>query len=609
MGRCIVKSSVEEREVGSASLAGVIGFSLIVMGVALVSLTNNQAQVGHSRLSRELAVARYVALAGTNDALSEVRLDTDGVGNRAGGLGALGLNTPVPFNDANGNQIGEYVTYVVNKAAVPATDAPEYYIRSLAAVPSFAAVTANRQGSAGFSMEVRLNSVAEFSLTPNLGAISFSGPINSWELYDWNSSGFSIDGGDYPAVVFTTPSAYNGFIDKIKDNWSAGWNLDGKISGAPNSTHLDGQPKEFEAPISLQSQATFDAATLNDYRNALRSYAEGKAHVSPSGGSTATDWSSLNAAGELSDGTILVHALPNVKNAAGTGRPKITTDLTFGGPGNEKTVVIDSSLFYGGGRALSDNASRTITGEGTLVILHPIGSGSDDTTGIIPNLNWKGNVVVLGYPFDTTQTVGNNARTDNLLYLSKADWNVEGNLILLSSGTTEASLELRGTTSDPANLTVDGSLLIFAEATGREAEIDIEANANMTVNGIVGVYGKRAELENQNSGNGTNWTINGTLAVGLPDNGSSTSTRLQVKGAADFNFSYDNVTAATKNLAALQQNLVFQNQIPQGFTYSAQSWVLEDRSLFTTFTADLAARAGAGEALFVDTALIQANQN
>ena len=599
---------VEENEQGSASLAGVVGLSLIAMGLALASLTNNQAQVGHSRQSRELAIARYVALAGTNDALSEVRTDTDGAGDRAGGLGALGLNNPIPFNDANGNQVGEYVTYVVNKAAVPATDPPEYYIRSLAAVPTFAAVTANQQGAAGFSMEVRLNSQAEFSLTPNLGAISFSGPIDSWELQNWGNSGFSIDGGDYPAVVFTDESAYDGFVNQIDDNWTAGWNLDGKISGAPNNTHLEGQAKEFEAPVSLQAEATFDADTLNDYRNALRDFAEDKAHVSASGNSTSTDWGSLNAAGELSDGTILVHALAAVKDGAGSGKPKIVTDLSFGGPGNEKTVVIDSSLFNGGGRALSDNSSRTISGEGTLVILHPIGSKSDDTTGIIPNLNWKGNVIVLGYPGDTTQNVGQNLRTDNLLYLSKADWNVEGNLILLSSGTTEASLEMRGTSGDTANLNVDGSLMIFAEATGREAEIDIESYANMTVNGIVGVYGKRAELENQNGGSGTNWTINGTLAVGLPDNGNSTSTRLMVKGSANFNFDFDNVTEATDSLAELQQNLVFQNQIPQGFTYSAQSWLLENRTLFGTFTADLAVRVGAGQDLFVDTALIQANQ-
>lgn len=597
----------EDREQGTASLAGVIGLSLIAMGLALSSLTSNQGQVEHARQSRELAAARYVALAAANDALSEVRSDADGAGDRAGGLGSLGLINPITFNDANGNAVGEYRTYVVNKAADIAVDPPLYYIRVLAAVPTFAAVTANQQGSSGFSMEVRLTSEVTFSLAPNLGAISFSGPVNSWALNNWNNSGFSIDGGEYPAVVFTDQSAYDGFINQVDDNWSAGWNLDGKISGAPNSTHQEGTAKEFEAPFTLQNDAAFSAETLNDYRNALRSYAEGLAHVTPSGGSKTTDWGSMNASGELTDGTILLHAHPDVKNGAGANKPRITQDLTFGGGGVEKTVVIDSSKFQGGGDFVTDNHGRKITGEGTLIILHPIGSKTDNANGKQFDLDWKGNVIVLGYPNDTTSGVGNNAPTDNLLYLSRADWNVEGNLIVLSSGSTEASLEMRGNGADTANLTVNGSLLMFAEATGREAEIDIEGNANMTVNGIVGIYGKRAELENQNGGTGTNWTINGTLAVGLPDNGSTTSTELQVEGQANFNFNLDNVNAATENLAALQQSLVFQNEIPNGFTYAAQSWVTGDRSLYGTFLADLTARQAAAEDLFVDTTLLQTN--
>lgn len=596
-------------EEGTASLAGVIGLSLISMGLALAMLTTNQGQVEHSRQSRELAIVRYTALAGANDALAEVRLGTDGVGNRAGGLGRLGATAPVAYTDANGNQIGEYITYVVNKAVDKANDPPEYYIRVLAAVPSFAAEQANAQGSRGFGMEFRLQSEVTFSLAPNLGAISYSGPVDTWQLNNWNNNGFNVDGGDYPAVVFTDQDAYDGFVDIVEHNWDSGWGVSDNITGAPMQTQAEGQATEFEAPFSLQSEAAFSAETLNDYREALRDYAEGLAHVSGNtSGHKDTDWGTLNAAtGELADGTILLHAHPDVKNGAGTNKPRITQDLSFGSAGNEKTVVIDSSLFQGGSDQVTDNHGRTITGAGNLIILHPIGSKTDNANGKQFNLNWEGNVIVVGYPDDTTSGVGNNSRTDNLLYISRADWNVDGNVILLSSGSTEASLEMRGTGADTANLTVNGSLLMFAEATGREAEIDIEANANMTVNGIVGVYGKRAELENQDGGTGTNWTINGTLAVGLPNN-TTTSAELQVEGAANFNFNLDNVNSATENLAELQAELTFQNEIPNGFSYGAQSWLLENKTLYNNFEGDLPTRVLAGEDLFVDTDLMTANR-
>jgi len=609
-----------EGERGTASLAGVIGLSLISMGLALAVLTTNQGQVQHSRLSRELAIVRYAALAGANDALAEIRLGTDGVGERAGGLGRLGVNAPIVYNDNNGNPVGEYVTYVINRAADPVNDAPEYYIRVMAAVPSFAAEQANGQGARGFGMEFRLQSEVTFSLAPNLGAISYAGPVDAWDLRSWENSGFNIDGGDYPAVVFTDGDAYDDFIDIVKDEWTSGWDVSDNITGAPMQTQAEGDSAEFEGPFSLQSEAAFDAQTLNDYREALREYAQELAFVTENtSGSKNENWGGLDAAtGRLADyvrngvtvKTTILHTHPDVKNGAGTNKPRITQDFDFPlTPGvDTNVVVIDSSKFQGGSDQVTDNHGRTITGAGTLVVLHPIGSKTDNANGKQFNLDWDGDVIVVGYPDDTTSGVGNNSRTDNLLYISRADWNVDGNVILLSSGTTEASLEMRGTGSDTANLTVNGSLLLFAEATGREAEIDIEGNANMTVNGIVGVYGKRAELENQDAGTGTNWTINGTLAVGLPDDNNTTSARLDVDGQANFNFNLDNVNSATENLAELQADLNFQNEIPNGFTYGAQSWLLENKALYTNFEGDLPARVLAGEDLFVDTDLMTANR-
>jgi hypothetical protein len=170
------------------------------------------------------------------------------------------------------------------------------------------------------------------------------------------------------------------------------------------------------------------------------------------------------------------------------------------------------------------------------------------------NLDWDGDVFVIGYPKDRSG-VGQNSGTDNLLYISRSDWNIDGNLVLVTAGQTEASLEMRGTGSDKANLTVNGALLIFAEATGREAEIDIESHANFTVNGLCGVYGSRVELENQ-SHSSTNWLINGTLAIGLPDpNSRSDDLRLKVKGNAKYQFNMSTVQNATTGLTNLQSSI------------------------------------------------------
>lgn len=604
----------QEHEQGTASLAGVIGLSLISMGLALAMLSANQGQVAHSRQSRELAVARYAALAGASDALSEIRQGVDGVGDRAGGLGALGLANPIVYNDANGNQVAEYRTFVANKAADIVADPPLYYVRVMAAVPSFAAVAANQRGSQGFGMEYRLQSAVSFSLAPNLGAISISGPVDTWHgdiFNSWDNPDFVINGGGYPAVVLTDEDAYDDFVEIIDGEWDSGWNLEARMTGTPDSVHNAGETGpsgEFTAPVQLQEETGLSAAVLNEYRDALRTYAEGLAHVTGNAsGNKDTAWTGA-VNGVLPDGTILLHDIPTVKNAAGAGQPRINADHTFGAVGAEATVVVDTSKFYQGGSKLSDNFSRTITGAGTLVILHPIGSFSDNANGKQFNLNWTGDVIVVGYPDDTTSGHGENASTDNLLYLSRADWDVTGNLILLSSGSTEASLELRGSgPTDTANLNVKGSLLLFAEATGAETEIDIESHAHVKVEGIVGLYGKKAELENQSQAGNTSLTIEGTLALGFPT-GPTTINELQFTSDTDLTFDLGNVTDATDSLAALQQELVFATEIPAGYSYGAQSWLLENQTLFDSHVTDFATAVGNGDDMFVDTNLMQTNR-
>ena len=102
-------------------------------------------------------------------------------------------------------------------------------------------------------------------------------------------------------------------------------------------------------------------------------------------------------------------------------------------------------------------------------------------------LDWTGDVFVIGYPEDL-QGVGENQGTGNLAYLSKADWNIAGNLLVLSSGQTEAARELGGTPEVPSTLEVTGTVLIMGEATAHEAELDLENYSSIEVRGLLGLY-------------------------------------------------------------------------------------------------------------------------
>lgn len=405
-----------------------------------------------------------------------------------------------------------------------------------------------------------------------------------------------MDDETYPGIVFTDATARTNFVED--DTVDVGFfsnGLNTKITGGPLETfNRPGTPATFQAPFSLQPDTAFNAAMLNDYRDALRTYAEGKIHTTVVGtGTNMTASFPDNYAAAEAAGVVVVHKLASVKDGAGVGKPRLVNPTyTFGSTSSPQTVLIDSSMFYQGGGSMTSNhageaGGSQINGAGTLVILHPIGSTTDNANGKSFNLNWTGDVIVIGYPKDRSTGVGQNSATDNMLYLSRADWNVTGNVMVLSAGATEASLELQGTSPNPANINVTGSLLLFGEATTQESEIDIEAHANFNVNGLVGVYGSRVEIENQSSTN-TTLKINGTLAMGFPtDSTRNDDLTLEVRGDADFNFNRQTVEAAITNLAALQQNLTLTNNNLQTLTFLMRNTVLRSPTSWTTLNTEL----------------------
>ncbi|MCW8139987.1 MAG: hypothetical protein KIT58_13905 [Planctomycetota bacterium] len=588
-------------ERGSASLVAVLGLLALAMSLALITLTGNALNVKHTGQAREDVDLHFLAMAALNQAYAEVADQADHDGD--GGIGSV---APVLLTTASGAVVGEYTTYVYNTAdptyANP-NQVPNYVIRATVAVPGLANPLLAR------TAEARVTAEVEFALRPKVGAISISGPLNNPSLTDWGSSAFSIEGGDFPGIVFTDPSAQDKMVQKVASGWFSN-GLDGKVTGSPMTEFArSGTPPKFLAPFAVEQEAAFSAEMLNAYRDALRTYFQGLVSATDDGSGGV----SVNYAQAAAGGVVVLHQDTNyvydASSSAGL-QPRLKQGThTFD---DDKVVLLDTSRFHQGGANLTQNhadgtgggPATTISGKGTLVILHPVGSFSDNNNGKQFNLNWEGNVVVIGYPKDRSPGVGTNSGTDNLLYISRATWNVDGNLILLTQGNTEASLEMQGTSTNPANLTVNGSVLLFGEASTQESEIDIEAHANFTVNGLVAAFGSRIEIENQNSTN-TTFKVNGTMALGFPS-GSTRNDDLkwQVKGDADFVFDEQKVESAIKGLSALQSNLNLTGTQLQSLDFKQRATVTRSAATAAQFLADRQALVEASKPLGVDIDLI-----
>lgn len=598
---------IDDSQRGAAALVVVITLFTLGLAIVTVSLSYNTANMRATGGAQEDMDLQMLSMAAVNHAWAEIESQTDQDGD--GVLGSLGLTTPLGFSDSRGRAIGEYQTWVVNKAVDPVNDPPQYVLHVRVAIPTLAAPR-RRQ-----AVEAQISYTPNFVLEPNAGAINISGPLTSDpDLSYWNSPDFYIDGGDSPAIVFNDPNSLQHFTEDntIDVDWFNN-SLDTKIDGTPlNTFDRPGSPATFDAPFVLSSQAAFDSQMLNDYRDALRSYAQGLIHASDSGSGSSAGVT-VDYSGAAADGVVVVHELATVKDGAGMGKPRIVTNHTFGDTANPQTVLLDTSKFYGGHESLTDNhgdsgAGRTITGAGTLVILHPIGSKNDNTNGKMINLDWEGDVFVIGYPVDRSSGAGTNAATDNLLYVSRADWNIDGNLVVLTRGNTEASLEVNGNGgSGQASVVVNGSVLMFGEASTQEAEIDIETGAYFEVNGFVGLYGSRIELENQSSSS-TDFKVNGTMALGFPtDSTRNDDLTFKVRGRAQFTYDQTKVEAAIDSLAQLQSQINLTNTDLDSLDFESHGMVSKNTSNWEAWQLELADIIANGTEHGVDLALIEAN--
>lgn len=572
-------------ERGAVALLALVVLLGLAAVLALTTLNMNAANLRHGSQAREDLELQFLVHTALHQAFNEVENQSDLDGD--GGIGSLAVTS---WRDGSGRIVGEYAAYVWNEADPGHTDptiSPRYVIRGLAAAPGFGDPRRTRGAEAALVAE------ASFALHPRAGAISIAGPLTSNPGLDsWDSAGFSIDGNGAPAIVFTHPSARKSFVedDSIDAQWFSN-KLASKISGIPLVTFdRPGTPKEFDAPFVVEEQAAFTSQMLNGYRDALRNYAHGLVHARDDGSGGAQ----VDYAAAANAGVVVLHQHPSIgdgNNGKKGVQPRISSDFTF----KNKTVLIDTSQFYQGGASITDThadgtgggAGRTIKGSGTLVILHPLGSFSDNNNGKQFNLDWTGDVFVIGYPKDRSSGVGENGKTDNLLYISRASWQVTGNLVLLTAGQTEASLEMQGANTKRASLSVTGAVLLFGEAGTREAEIDIENFADFQVDGMVGLFGSRVELENQSS-TSTRIRVDGTVAMGFPtDSKRDDDLTWEVEGDADFRFDKLKLERAIEGLCSLQGKIDLHGTELESIGFMWQETLVRSRRSLSELQADL----------------------
>ena len=365
----------------------------------------------------------------------------------------------------------------------------------MAATPSFA--------SPDFTpaLERQLDLNTTWILAPRPGAVSLSGPLSEVSspvnFRKANSADFQIDGGTAPAFVFNTDEAYENAAEELANLLYDGDIDFDDITGGQTFPY-DHQYGEVELPVKLQQDSVVSAEVLNEYRLALRDMVE----------------------------TMATTADIVFEDEAVVG------DQTWGSEGDPKVVLIDVKKIQNATGVSKYNTFKThyqtIEGNGTLIIKHTMKPDNN------LNLNWDGDVYVLGYDGDGS----------DLFYPRGLNATINGNLVLLASDHTEASFEMKNSSQRKTDITVNGGVLVLAEPTSHEAEVEVENTSTLTINGLLGAYGSRIELESRDSG--SKFFVNGALAVGMAQELDGSSYRdddFEMEFGGKFFVTYDEALA------------------------------------------------------------------
>lgn len=429
------------------------------------------------------------------------------------GLGALGVVEPLTFENGRGEAIGEYRTFVLQTGNLTA-------LRAIAAVPSF------EQPVALCAAECFVSSRDEFFLAPRRAAVSLLGPLKNPRFPGATSETMHVEGGSAAAFSAGTPGAYRGLVEELKKL------VETRRIGLSNFTgerqSRFGRQGEEELNLSVVEDAAppLSAVALNRFRRSLRRGVERLA---------------ARASRVISSS---VHG-----------------DQRWGTAGRPEVVLVDTQLI-GSPRAVFDTWNQKIAGHGSLIVLHSLRPEKN------LHLEWNGDVYVLGYEGDR-----------DLVYLHGTRGVINGNLLLLSDERTDASLEIRDSKHPdhgrPADLTVNGSVLLLAEASSREVELEVEKNSQLRINGFLGAFARRIELEA--SGAGTELDVRGAVSLGKGE-GALDGNDLEFEMSGQVRIVYDErlVEQAVRDLSELLSRLHPDGDTPDSYSVklsvSAPRW-------------------------------------
>ena len=478
--------------------SGSVLIAVITVSVAAIALTaamftvvtkTTQAE-SDSELNDQ---CEAITLAALNHSFSEIISEVDSTG---GGLGAIGIDQPEIYYDSQGNAVGEYRAVVENVG-------DNWIIVAVGGTPD---LTNPRYTSTTRGV---LGAVPEVTLKPLPAAFGLSGPVPTPDWKNTDGTNISISGGpDNPAFAASSAETLTALVETLGDRIHSGDMESDALSGGKTTTYTADDGTEIEVPVVRDTDDFVSAALLNDYRNTLRTGAEGLSAfaartIEASVGSDAVTWGTAGA-----------------------------PEITF--------INVDEA-----GSGVLNGA--TITGTGILVIQHTV--KPDDL-----NLNWDGDVYIIGYSGDD----------DDLFYpRGDSDITVNGNFVLLADSDTEASFESK----DDAVVTVNGAMMVLAEAASHEAEIETEENSVLNVNGIVSLYGSRIELEARDSSAGYN--IQGNLTAGVAlDTTRGDEFTFDMNGNVDIAYDEDYVRNGIDALKRMEMNLgLRQNQNLASYAY------------------------------------------
>lgn len=376
-----------------------------------------------------------------------------------------------------------------------------------------------------YSIKIRLEPRPDFTMATRPGAISIAGALSEPSFPLMGSNSLLIDGGGRPPLLLSSKVSRDKVLRVLEELALS--------QGGFTGLELRGSG-ESGLPVVCEEDPFLTAQKMNEYRDTLRRR--------------------INVLCENPAATKVIRA--------------VRGDRNWGKVAEKKLVVIEAAEI--GADAVFPDENQSISGYGTLIIRGSLRPRAN------LNLRWTGDVFVLGVE-----------RIDSdLLYLHGSDIRIDGNLLLLSERGGAVSLELKGSSPStvsvhrPTRLDVTGGLLCLADAVGQEAEIELDAGSMLKVDGMLGLFGSRIEIEV--GGEDSVFEIRGSLAAGVPrllkETGPCGSNfEFEMRGKVNITYVEASFNRALAGLALLEGGLGIETMRERNAHYQVNLWKsLED---------------------------------